>query len=301
MSVTENLTKIYCEIFQNASIVPTKPVEERKKGLLGYKGFDKNLECRNFKYEVGKEYKMDETISLCNSGFHFCQNLESVDSYYSFKTKEYRFCIVEALGFTIHSNDKSVTNHIRIVEELSRKELFNLLNKPYWDKAYEIQQRVPNVLLGGSMALMLHGLLSFDDKLFHDIDFVLPHYITDVNLLRKAEDVKIETEIKKGKNNKNSILSILEDEDENEIVCEEDEDEIYGSDVKLGFTEDNIKVDFFIDPYTKVKNFKYNGRYFKVCDIKTILEAKIKYAAGGSKKHQEDLSIIFKKLKGRKW
>lgn len=296
-TVKETLSSIYCNYFANLGLIP----KASKEKVLGYKGFNNDLTCRKFQYEIGKEYKTEEELRPCSSGFHFCKELKNVSDYYSFTNNDFRFCIVEALGDVVDEKDKSVTNHIKIVEEISKEKIYEILNKPYWDKAYEIQQRVPNVLLGGSMALMLHGLLSFDDKLFHDIDFVLPHYITDVNLLRKAEDVKIETEIKKGKNNKNSILSILEDEDENEIVCEEDEDEIYGSDVKLGFTEDNIKVDFFIDPYTKVKNFKYNGRYFKVCDIKTILEAKIKYAAGGSKKHQEDLSIIFKKLKGRKW
>lgn len=27
--------------------------------MIGYKAFDKNLQCRGFQYEVGKEYEMD--------------------------------------------------------------------------------------------------------------------------------------------------------------------------------------------------------------------------------------------------
>lgn len=32
--------------------------------IKGYKGFDKNLKCRDFQYEVGKEYKHDGNIEL---------------------------------------------------------------------------------------------------------------------------------------------------------------------------------------------------------------------------------------------
>jgi len=296
-TVKENLSKVYCEVFLKSSIIP-KPARQEVKAV-GYKGFEKDLTCRKFQYEIGKEYKTEEKINPCIYGFHFCKNLKDVSNYYSF-TKDYRFCIVEAFGDVIDEKDKSVTNHIKIVEEISKEKIYEILNQPYWDKAYEIQQRVPNVLLGGSMALMLHGLLSYDDKLFHDIDFVLPHYITDINLLRKEEDVKKEKEIKKGSKNIFSLLDDEEDGDDNETDWDKEVEEIYGSDVKLGFTEDNIKVDFFIDPHTKVKSFKYNGKYFKVCDIKTILDAKIKYAFSGSQKHQEDLSIIFGNIKGKK-
>lgn len=31
--------------------------------IKSYKGFDKNLKCQNFQYEIGKEYEMDEEIT----------------------------------------------------------------------------------------------------------------------------------------------------------------------------------------------------------------------------------------------
>ena len=39
------------------------------------KGFDKNLSCRGFQYEIGKTYTSGETPIRCGEGgFHACEN-----------------------------------------------------------------------------------------------------------------------------------------------------------------------------------------------------------------------------------
>lgn len=40
--------------------------------IKSYKGFNKDMTCRGFQYEEGKEYKEDKAIA-CKSGFHGCE------------------------------------------------------------------------------------------------------------------------------------------------------------------------------------------------------------------------------------
>ena len=47
-----------------------------------YKGFDKDLKCRGFQYEIGKTYE-EPTADLCSSGFHSCEYPLDVLAYYA--------------------------------------------------------------------------------------------------------------------------------------------------------------------------------------------------------------------------
>lgn len=57
-----------------------------------YKGFDKDLKCRDFQYEIGKAYE-EPTSELCEKGFHACEYPLDVFKYYA-PGKMSRYCEV---------------------------------------------------------------------------------------------------------------------------------------------------------------------------------------------------------------
>ena len=60
--------------------------------MIAYKGFDKDLRCKGFQYEVGKTYEEPEA-KLCECGFHACKYPLDVFRYYAPSSS--RYCVVE--------------------------------------------------------------------------------------------------------------------------------------------------------------------------------------------------------------
>ena len=60
--------------------------------MKAFKGFDKDLKCLGFQYEIGKTYE-EPKAELCKCGFHACENLMDVLKYY--KPSDSRYCVVE--------------------------------------------------------------------------------------------------------------------------------------------------------------------------------------------------------------
>ena len=89
--------------------------------MKGYKGFNQDLTCRDFQYEVGKTYEMSGVIGLCFRGFHFCERLADCFDYYDKHSS--RFCEIETGELVVRGSDKCCTDKITIVRELSRIEI----------------------------------------------------------------------------------------------------------------------------------------------------------------------------------
>jgi hypothetical protein len=79
-----------------------------------FKGFDKDLKCRDFQYEIGKEYT-EEKADICNCGFHACEFPMDVFNYYP--PSDSRYCEVD-----LEENDqKSSDDSKRVGKKISVK------------------------------------------------------------------------------------------------------------------------------------------------------------------------------------
>ena len=91
--------------------------------MKGYKAFNKDMTCRGFQYEIGKEYEMDGEIIPCKRGFHFCKSLADCYQFYSMSENTI-ICEVKALGEVITDNEvKYVTNHIKILSKVKNPKI----------------------------------------------------------------------------------------------------------------------------------------------------------------------------------
>ena len=104
--------------------IPMKGVISMNK-LIAYKGFDKEMKCRRFQYEEGKEYTEDSS-SICDRGFHACLNPWHVFDYYDMSSSI--FHKVELSGNIDESqlsdtDTKVCSTKIKILEELSVEQM----------------------------------------------------------------------------------------------------------------------------------------------------------------------------------
>ena len=81
-----------------------------------YKGFDKDLRCEDFQYEIGKEYET-ERAEICEEGFHACEFPLDVLRYYN--PADSRFCEVELdANEQTRDDSKRVGKKIKIGAEI---------------------------------------------------------------------------------------------------------------------------------------------------------------------------------------
>ena len=96
-----------------------KKKEQKEEVIVAYKGFDRDLRCRDFQYEIGGAYEHEGEVSACHSGFHACEYPLDVFGYYT--PSESRFALVEQSGATSKdgSDSKIASQKISIKAELS--------------------------------------------------------------------------------------------------------------------------------------------------------------------------------------
>ena len=97
---------------------------EEEKTIKAYKAFEKDMTCRDFQYEVGKEYEMDGKIKCCTRGFHACESPFELFFYYDIFRS--RFAEVELSG-TIDRRDGTLlcASHIEVKKELTLRDILH--------------------------------------------------------------------------------------------------------------------------------------------------------------------------------
>ena len=99
---------------------------EEEKVIKSYKGFDKNMQCQGFQYEVGKEYEIDGDIKCCNRGFHACESPLEVFDHYDMLNS--RFAEVEQSGKIDkeYNSTKVCSSRIKVKAELKLADIINI-------------------------------------------------------------------------------------------------------------------------------------------------------------------------------
>ena len=97
-----------------------------EKVIKSYKAFDKNMQCRGFQYEIGKEYEMDGEIKCCERGFHACKSPMEVWDHYDMLNS--RFAEVELSGKIDGEGNstKVCSSHIKIKAELKLADIIKV-------------------------------------------------------------------------------------------------------------------------------------------------------------------------------
>ncbi|WP_199659148.1 hypothetical protein [Parabacteroides sp. AF48-14] len=110
--------------------------------IKGYKGFDKELKCRNFQYKTNDVFEEEGEIKACSKGFHFCENPLDVFNYYP--PSDSRYCEVDGDGkIDKDNNDSKVAcSKLHIHTEIGLKGIISagvkfILDKVDWNNCKE--------------------------------------------------------------------------------------------------------------------------------------------------------------------
>ena len=135
---------------------------KKTQPILAIKGFDRDLKCRGFQFEIGKTYKHEGPVVRCTeAGFHSIEGhpLE-VFSYYAPGTS--RYALVEASGEIARdkSDSKIASAEITIKAEIHLHELIERAVEYVMDRAKKSRLRHATKAQGAASATGDQGAAS---------------------------------------------------------------------------------------------------------------------------------------------
>ena len=135
--------------------------------IKGFKGFNPDMTCRDFKYEEGKDYEEPGNISACSNGFHFCLHPLDVFGYYPPANIEMnKFHEVEGSGeMDVDTDDTKVAcSKIHIGAELSIKSIVDAAIRFTFDRCKWVKDKIATGYRGAASATGDRGAASATGK-----------------------------------------------------------------------------------------------------------------------------------------
>lgn len=103
--------------------------------VKGYKVFNSDWTCRGKQYSCPGMFTEDVNLEVCEKGMHFCEKLIDCFTYYGYD-KSNRVAEVIAHGKIKKKRDKSCTDKLEIVRELSWAEVLELVNVGHYNSGF---------------------------------------------------------------------------------------------------------------------------------------------------------------------
>ena len=116
-----------------------------------YKGFTKDLKCRDFQYEIGKEYH-EETADLCRAGFHACENPIDTLRYYAPGSSRYCEVELDEVSDQRDGDTKRAAKKIKIGAEIGLKGVIDAGVKFIFEKCEDATEERASGVSGNAAA-----------------------------------------------------------------------------------------------------------------------------------------------------
>jgi len=119
--------------------------------MKAYKGFDKELRCRDFQYEIGKEYH-EKTADLCRAGFHACENPLDTLRYYAPGSSRYCEVELDEVSDQRDIDTKRAAKKIKIGAEIGLKGVIDAGVKFIFEKCEDATEERASGVRGNAAA-----------------------------------------------------------------------------------------------------------------------------------------------------
>ena len=115
--------------------------EDEYEWIEGYKGTNRDMVCRDYRFTLGELHEMpkDAEIEMCSSGFHLCESLSDVFSYYELGNGNRFFKVKALVKKQLWGHfDKCVAKSIIFERELTPEEILKGSIAEHWSEEYQL-------------------------------------------------------------------------------------------------------------------------------------------------------------------